>query len=88
MATSADSASVDWAERVLVSAAVLYFYDFLLTLQGEWRIYATARRRFRRINISFIVLRYIPMFYQSEIAIGMLQNDWTSLTYVPARLCQ
>ncbi|KAJ7051721.1 hypothetical protein C8F01DRAFT_1236954 [Mycena amicta] len=75
------SAFVDWAGRALVSAAgilflaLLYFYDFLLTLPKEWEFYHIFGGRYV-LKGSFIILRYIPMLYQSGIVLGMFQDNW------------
>ncbi|KAJ7051690.1 hypothetical protein C8F01DRAFT_1236939 [Mycena amicta] len=72
------SAFVDWAARVLVSAAVLYFYDFLLTLQRELQFYASYQCSLHKG--AFIVLRYIPMLYQSGIVLGICRDKWNRLS--------
>ncbi|KAJ7051716.1 hypothetical protein C8F01DRAFT_1262510 [Mycena amicta] len=54
---------------------LLYFYDFLLTLPEEWEFHLI----FDGPSVykgCFIILRYIPMLYQSGIILGMFQDNW------------
>ncbi|KAF7292051.1 hypothetical protein MIND_01231200 [Mycena indigotica] len=75
-----DSSSVFWAERVLISAAVLYLYDCVLTLHAEWHFYALFKRSQFSIHalVSFVVLRYIPICYHVCVVLRVVTRNWNA----------
>ncbi|KAJ7622130.1 hypothetical protein FB45DRAFT_927063 [Roridomyces roridus] len=70
------SSSVIRAKGALVSAAVIYFYDYLLTLSNEIELYRHSRRD-RRLLASFVALRYLPALYQLVMVVAMIYEDPT-----------
>ncbi|KAJ7627347.1 hypothetical protein FB45DRAFT_921113 [Roridomyces roridus] len=60
------SESVIWANRALVSAAAIYFYDYLLTLPSEIELYRDSGRD-ARLPASFAALRYFPALYVDSL---------------------
>ncbi|KAJ7027609.1 hypothetical protein C8F04DRAFT_1122103 [Mycena alexandri] len=52
-----------WATRTLISAAAIYFYDFLQTWTNEIELYQHSARD-RKLLWAFMPLRYLPALYQ------------------------
>ncbi|KAJ6626494.1 hypothetical protein B0H10DRAFT_1998608, partial [Mycena sp. CBHHK59/15] len=67
---------VIWAGRALVSAAVIYFYDFLLTFTNEVELYQHSDRS-RKLLWSFLPLRYLPALYQLLMVFSIIDNNPT-----------
>ncbi|KAJ7105706.1 hypothetical protein C8R44DRAFT_806690 [Mycena epipterygia] len=72
-----DAVLVVWASRVLVAAAAIFFYDFLLTFSSEMELYEHMTRRTRSL-LMFLPLRYIPALYQLVMVLAIIDNTWTS----------
>ncbi|KAJ6605416.1 hypothetical protein DFH09DRAFT_1121361 [Mycena vulgaris] len=66
-----DESQVIWASRALISAAALYFYDFLLTFANEVELYRHSGRN-RKLLWSFIPLRYLPALYQLLMVFSLI----------------
>ncbi|CAK5267138.1 unnamed protein product [Mycena citricolor] len=75
--TELDESSVVWGSRVLISAAVLFFNDFLLTLPQEVRFHEKRRNRHVSGTVFFILLRYIPVLYHLAVIIPICRDVWT-----------
>ncbi|KAJ7476353.1 hypothetical protein B0H11DRAFT_1309862 [Mycena galericulata] len=69
-----------WGNRVLVSAAVIYFYDLFLTFPVEIESYEPPKRRTFGLLI-WISLRYVPALYQVGILLALIDNQWTLPRY-------
>ncbi|KAJ7453858.1 hypothetical protein FB451DRAFT_1280920 [Mycena latifolia] len=73
--TSSLSSDLDsevvWASRALISAAALYFYDFLLTFPHEIDLYYYSGRSWKLLW-SFITLRYLPALYQALMVVSLI----------------
>ncbi|KAJ7501733.1 hypothetical protein B0H11DRAFT_2274967 [Mycena galericulata] len=80
-ASSADSGSVIWANRVLVSAAVIYLYDYVLTFSSEVELYQHSGRD-RKLFWSFLALRYLPALYQLLMVASMVGGEPTLSRYL------
>ncbi|KAJ6556550.1 hypothetical protein DFH09DRAFT_1164729, partial [Mycena vulgaris] len=74
--TNVDESPVIWASRALISAAALYFYDFLLTFSNEVELYRHSGRN-RKLLWSFIPLRYLPALYQLLMVFSLIYNSPT-----------
>ncbi|KAJ7685966.1 hypothetical protein B0H17DRAFT_1073025 [Mycena rosella] len=72
-----NNSEVIWASRALVSAAALYFYDFLLTFTNELELYHHSGQS-RKLVWSFIPLRYLPALYQLLMIISFLMDPTLS----------
>ncbi|CAK5277832.1 unnamed protein product [Mycena citricolor] len=75
--TELDESSVVWGSRVLISAAVVFFNDFLLTLPQEVRFYRERSNRRVGGTVFFILLRYIPVLYHLAVIIPICRDVWT-----------
>ncbi|KAJ7031702.1 hypothetical protein C8F04DRAFT_1109498 [Mycena alexandri] len=61
--------SVTWADQALITAAVIYIYDFIVTFTAEVQLY---KRRGGGVVLSFTPLRYFALLYQITIIAGIV----------------
>ncbi|KAJ7187539.1 hypothetical protein GGX14DRAFT_485433, partial [Mycena pura] len=72
-----EASSVVWASRVLVAAAVVFFYDFILTLPQEMTFHVSYLKHHRWwYYYAFLSLRYFPAIYQGVILLAVIRGDW------------
>ncbi|KAJ7113155.1 hypothetical protein C8R44DRAFT_235791 [Mycena epipterygia] len=74
---SQENDPVVWANRVMVAAAVIYFYDFFLTLSKEVE-YCHSRRYRRPSAYFFLSIRAVSAAYQMIVVTQIARDDWTS----------
>ncbi|KAJ7622091.1 hypothetical protein FB45DRAFT_121697 [Roridomyces roridus] len=81
MEPPAHESSLVWANRVMLAAAVLYFYDFGVTLPTEIELYQLVRKGGNLLGIIFLPTRYFSILYQILMLVGI------SLTRPTSRNC-
>ncbi|KAJ7221355.1 hypothetical protein GGX14DRAFT_429468, partial [Mycena pura] len=63
-----------------ISSAVVFFYDFILTLPQEITFYVTLKFKFkyrwRQLCCAFLSLRYFSAAYQGVILLAVIRRDW------------
>ncbi|KAJ7192200.1 hypothetical protein GGX14DRAFT_406598 [Mycena pura] len=68
-----DDSTITWANRALLSAAVIFFYDFLLTGMSELELYRHFHEE-RKLICSFLALRYLAALYQLLMVFAIIDN--------------
>ncbi|KAJ7192199.1 hypothetical protein GGX14DRAFT_701437, partial [Mycena pura] len=77
-----DDSTITWANRALLSAAVILFYDFLLTVMSELELYRHFHEE-RKLIGGFLALRYLATLYQLLMVFAIIDNRPTyGLSYV------
>ncbi|KAJ6569830.1 hypothetical protein DFH09DRAFT_1154873 [Mycena vulgaris] len=61
--------SVTWADQALITAAVIYIYDFIVTFTAEIQLY---KKQNGRVFLTFSPLRYFALLYQITVIPGIV----------------